>query len=380
MNKKIHIISFTVPFPANYGGVIDVFNKVKTLHELGWEVVLHCFTYDRAPSKELNKYCAEVHYYKRKMRGANLLSALPFIVVSRKSKALLDRLCLDDCPIIFEGLHACYHAGDERLKNRVKILRAHNIEHEYYWGLYQSEKSPMKRLYFQQESKKLKQFEALILSKMDAVLSISQVEKKYFEARHKQVVLLYPFHHYNHQLGDDKKPYCLYQGNLGVSENQAAIEFLLKVFKDLPHQLIIAGSNAKLTLKKSVQVLENVQLVENPDDEQLNDLVANAQINVMPTFQGTGVKLKLLNALFSGGHCLVNAEMVKGTGLADTVELAETIEEWQSKITTLMIVDFDAKLRAQREQDLAPFENHRLGETLSAFLSSIAKLRRCLTR
>ena len=137
--------------------------------------------------------------------------------------------------------------------------------------------------------------------------------------------------------------------------------------------MIVAGSNAKLSLKKSIQDLENVQLIENPEDEQLNGLVANAQINVMPTFQGTGVKLKLLNALFSGGHCLVNADMVKGTGLSGTVELAETIEEWQSEITRLMIADFNQELRSQRKKYLAPFENHRLGEILSDFLLEIIK-------
>jgi len=31
----IHIISFDIPFPANYGGVIDVFYKAKALTDSG---------------------------------------------------------------------------------------------------------------------------------------------------------------------------------------------------------------------------------------------------------------------------------------------------------------------------------------------------------
>ena len=44
-NKKLHLISFDVPFPANYGGVIDVFHKINSLHKIGVKVILHCFQY-----------------------------------------------------------------------------------------------------------------------------------------------------------------------------------------------------------------------------------------------------------------------------------------------------------------------------------------------
>ena len=56
-NKEIHIVAFTIPYPANYGGVIDVFYKIKALYKLGVKINLHCFKYDRTDSIELNKYC-----------------------------------------------------------------------------------------------------------------------------------------------------------------------------------------------------------------------------------------------------------------------------------------------------------------------------------
>ena len=65
-DKHLHIVTHNVPFPANYGGVIDVFQKIKTLHALGVKIYLHCFTYDdRKEQPELNKYCEKVFYYKR---------------------------------------------------------------------------------------------------------------------------------------------------------------------------------------------------------------------------------------------------------------------------------------------------------------------------
>ena len=49
----LHIISFDIPYPANYGGVIDVYYKAKALSEKGVKVHLHCFQYGRKPSMVL---------------------------------------------------------------------------------------------------------------------------------------------------------------------------------------------------------------------------------------------------------------------------------------------------------------------------------------
>ena len=43
--KHLHVISFDVPVPANYGGVIDVYYKLKALHLQGVKIHLHCFEY-----------------------------------------------------------------------------------------------------------------------------------------------------------------------------------------------------------------------------------------------------------------------------------------------------------------------------------------------
>ena len=52
-NKHLHIISFDVPYPANYGGVIDVFYKIKALHAKCVKIHLHCFEYGRAEARVL---------------------------------------------------------------------------------------------------------------------------------------------------------------------------------------------------------------------------------------------------------------------------------------------------------------------------------------
>ena len=142
--NQLHIVSFDVPYPPNYGGVIDVFYKIKTFKEKGIHVHLHCFEYGRGEQPELLKYCESVTYYKRNMSPLGVFSKVPFIVKSRISKELKSNLLSNSFPILFEGLHTCYLLKDKELKNRVKIFRESNIEHEYYGHLAKSEKNILK--------------------------------------------------------------------------------------------------------------------------------------------------------------------------------------------------------------------------------------------
>ncbi len=41
MDLHLHIIAFDIPFPPDYGGVIDVYYKIKTLSEAGVRIHLH---------------------------------------------------------------------------------------------------------------------------------------------------------------------------------------------------------------------------------------------------------------------------------------------------------------------------------------------------
>jgi hypothetical protein len=333
-SKKLHIISFDVPYPPNYGGVIDVFYKLKALHELGCGITLHCFDYGRGKLPELEKYCVKVHYYKRNMSLSKMLSKLPYIVNTRNSAALINNLLIDNAPILFEGLHSCYFLNDLRLKDRFKIVRTHNIEHDYYANLAQSEKKVLKKIYFRQESKRLKAYEH-VLQHANLIAAISANDAYHFKRNYKSVYTVSAFHPYNKvEINEGLGNYALYHGNLAVAENNLGALFLVnEVFNKTSFPLIIAGSAPSNELMEAVKKQNHITLKGDISTEDINALIANAQINVLPTFQATGIKLKLLAALFSGRHCLVNNPMVANTGLEElcivkdsAIEMAKEIE------------------------------------------------------
>jgi len=348
-NKHLHIISFDVPFPADYGGVIDVFYKLRKLSKKKIKIHLHCFQYGRETASILNNFCETVNYYPRKMDKMLLTKPKPFIVESRKCDELIMNLCKDNHPVLFEGLHSCYYLDDPRLTGRTKVVRMHNVEHDYYAGLAKSEGNYFRAKYFKIEARKLKKFES-VLANADAIAAISKADAKYFSNHYPNVVEVQAFHpHLNAASLKGLGDYALYHGNLKVTENnKAAIYLVQEVFNELKIPLVIAGSNPSSELKATIAGSKNVTLKERLEDNEMNDLIRNAQINVLPTFQSTGIKLKLLAALFLGRHCVVNKPMVENTGLEGLCEIAVDSKDMRSKIEALFSEEFkDEKKRRE---------------------------------
>lgn len=318
MTKFLHVISFDIPFPANYGGAIDVFYKLKALNECGVKIILHCFQYNRNQAQELELICEKVYYYQRNTSLFAHLSLLPYTVYSRKNNLLIQNLIKDEYPILFEGLMSCYYLNDSRIEKRVKIYREANIEHDYYRELARSTSDLAKKLYFIIESFKFKKFEPK-LQAADSLIAVSQSDANQLKNRFPdKTVQFIPCFHPNNELISipGESDYLLYHANLSVPENELAANYLCeKVFSELTHKCIIAGLNPTRRLRNTISKYPNIQLEANPDSERMNELIQQAQVNVLVTFQGTGLKLKLLNTLFMGRHVLVNKLMLEGSGL-----------------------------------------------------------------
>ena len=338
--NHLHIIAFDVPYPANYGGVIDVFYRVKAISEAGVKVHLHSFEYGRGEQEILNR-CHEVKYYKRDTSFGKQLSLTPFIVNSRKSEALVLDLLKDDYPILCEGLHTTAVLLDKRLRNRKVFVRAHNVEHDYYNGLAEVERCGWKRLFYHVEAWKLGRYEP-VLKNAAGIFAISQKDADYFKQYYNNVTLVPGFSATDSVCSETGRgEYVLYHGNLSVRENEDAAKWLIEnVFAELDLHCIVSGLNPSDKLKKLVDTYTNVTLVSNPDDAEMIDLLRQAQVNILVTNQPTGLKLKLLNALYNGRFCLVNSDMVKGTSLDTLCVVADEPKQIIAEIKRLMEEDF----------------------------------------
>lgn len=354
--RHIHLISFDVPYPPNYGGVIDVYFKVRALHAKGIKVHLHCFQYGREKATVLAKYCVAVHYYQRNVAKSQLFMKQPYIVISRSSDELLQNLLTDDYPILFEGLHTCNILADERLKDRFKVVRTHNIEHDYYQNLAKVEGNIFKKYYFFNEASKLETFE-LVLQHAQVIAAISRNDTAHFDKKYGNAFYIPAFHSNEQvQINPGRGNFTFYHGNLAIGENnEAALYLVNEVYNQLKVPLIIAGSRPTSDLRNAVAKKNHITLISDLTTKQIHQLINDAHINVLPTFQPTGIKLKLLSALYNGRFAVVNPMMIENTGLEMLCEVAATPAEMRDKITRLMDTDFRASDIRTREKIL--YEN-----------------------
>ncbi len=364
----IHIISFNIPFPANYGGVIDVFYKIKSLHQEGVKIILHAFEYGRAEAPELEKYCTQVYYYKRPVTIPKQISTLPFIVKTRDANALLFNLKKDDYPILFEGLHTCYFLDHPDLKNRKKYIRMHNIEWQYYAHLAKIEKSFLKKNYFKVESRKLKAFEDVVKN-TDAMFCISKNDLQYFKEKYPKISSHYiPAFHSNEKVvcQEGRGDYILFHGDLSVKDNEEAAFFLLEnIVQNVDCQWIMAGLNPSKRLVEAIAEINNVKLSANVSHKEMESLIKNAHVNVLLSFHSAGMKLKLLNALFKGRFCVVNDFMVDNSGLDDLCIIGNKTIELQNALNNVLEKEFTQSEIINRVERLEKeFSNQKWGRAL----------------
>lgn len=355
----LHIISFDIPYPANYGGVIDVFYKAKELSEAGVEVSLHCFEYNRQASAELEEIFHKVFYYKRDISKRQLFKSIPYIVGSRISEELIVNLLKDDYPIFMEGIHTSGLLEDERLVGRKMSVRTHNIEHDYYNNLGKVEHDLFKKYYYYNEAAKLKRYES-ILAKADNLVCISKNDEKYFSSEFDKVEFIPAFHPFkNVSIKTGKGNYILYHGNLSVAENTNAVKYLINhVFDTVKIPFIVAGLNPTKQLSNLLSGLENVKLIPNPSDEELQQLIEDAHVNISITAQATGLKLKLLNTLYNGRFCLVNDKMLSGTDLDKLCIIANDYGSMKRKINNLFKKEFTQTEIEKRKKVLLGLYNN----------------------
>ncbi len=361
MDKYLHIVCLEIPFPADYGGVVDLFYKIKALHQLGVKIHLHCFTKDREPQNELNKYCETVNYYPRQKNSNSFSFSIPLIVNSRINGDLIRNLQKDDHPVLLEGIHCTYYLKTGRLNNRKVIVRLHNAEFAYYKQLAKHEGNLFKKLYYLHESRLLKKYEKAV-STQATLIAVSKKDVALYQHEFKTSNIYYLPVFLPHTLAvgkEGKGCFCLYHGNLAINENEEAAIWLLKnVFSKLSLPFVIAGKDPSAKLQQLAHDHQHTCLVANPTDKEMQDMICKAHIHVLPSLNTTGIKLKLLNAMFNGRHCLVNKAGVEGSGLEPFCHLAEGAETFKQKIEALYTHSFTEQEAQQRQGLLQTIYNN----------------------
>lgn len=348
-NKPLHIISFDNPFPPVYGGVIDVFYKIKALHELGYSIYLHCFfDTNNTVFPELEAITTTVFFYKKNSNPFFFLSKIPFPVRSRFHRDLIDNIKKIEAPIFFEGIQTTMLLNKFNFLNRKKFLRLHNLEDNYLKGISNSEAFGIKKILYSIEALKYKKYQK-IMSSFNTVFTLSIFENEFVKSFSKNAQYIPVFHGNKtvenlSQYGD----YALYHGDLRLSDNKKAAVFLIKIFKEIKdYPLLIASNNGKQFIEKQIKNTPNISYVTIENDAHFKKILNEAHINVMLSFQKSGTKLKLINSLFNSRFCLINNNMVDDSRILSLCEVALNEQEFIEKINLLKATPYFKENRSE---------------------------------
>lgn len=361
--KRLHIISFDNPFPPNYGGIVEVFYKIKAFHDIGIEIYLHCFV-DSIPLEcdALQNITHQVFFYKKNKNPLLFFSNLPFSVRVRDCKKLIENIGKVDAPILCEGHKTTYWVYKNRLSSSENYIRLHNIENLYFDGLANSEHSRFKKIIYGIEAKKYRTYNS-VLSNFDKVFALSKFENDVTNNQFKNSIYIPVFHGNENVVQlEGFGEYALYHGDLRASDNKKSVEFLIDVFKDIKDfNLIIASSSGEQFVTSKIKNRANISFVKIQDFAHLKELFKNAHINFSVSFQKSGTKLKLLNALFNSRFSIINENIIDDEKITSLCEIASSREEFISKINELRKKEYGdySKRKEILESYMSDVENAR---------------------
>jgi hypothetical protein len=364
LSRQLHIVCLDVPWPADYGGVIDMMNRIMAFKRQGVGIHLHYFSYnERGTPAELNQFCESVNVYEREKIGKNFSLHLPHIVASRINKDLIARLKEDNYPILLEGIHCTGILHQLDRSNRKIVVRMHNEESRYYKELARAESGVLKKLYFYGESCLIKKYSHHLPDDcVYACVSYKDMDVLKNEYKLSKVEFLPTFPAWQTVASPEGLgSFCLYHGNLSVPENEEAAAWLIcNVFTKARVPFIIAGKKPSKKLQKISGLCQHTCLVADPTEKEMSDLIKKAHIHALPCFNKniTGIRLKLLHALFEGRHCVVNEPMVAGTGLAEACHIGANANAFASIILQLHNLPYSPEETILRKQLLGDTYNN----------------------
>lgn len=328
------VLSPEAVYPANTGGRIGIFNKIKYLKQLRNSVEVICIVNSdeevQVQESVLSKMGIICHSINRnKKKNFNIIKALffPYTVASRTYK-YIKRLCcqiIKDTKIDYvlaEAPPMLMNIDSKILDNTKVILFQHNIEYVTMRSNGRAQKTFVKRVIYFFESLRMETFEKLLYRKnfLSAVTFVSDADKEFFDNNlnyGKVPTFLLPVGAESHEAVDSESNAnnVVIVGKMSYAPNiEGVLWFCNKVWnnikKSVPDaRLYIVGKDPD----KCLLNLASDDIIVTGTVDSVDDYYKMSSVAVIPLFSGGGVKTKLIEASSYKIPIVCTTSGVKGT-------------------------------------------------------------------
>lgn len=336
--KKILFLTPTLPYPPVSGGVIKSNKVVQYLSER-YELTVACLL-----KNEDKSFKAEFHH-KTKLKNLitlelniprsarNLLISnlqhIPLNLYRNKSKTFKEKIqsIADGYDVIFCDHYVMFQYIPDDYKGKV-VLHQHNCEY-LIWQRYAAiEKNWIKKLALYHQASRIRKYEQEICKKASAVLAapndtdelvkIGADRTKFYETYHlgDDLLLAQP-----DLLYEETEKVLLYVGTLSWEANIDGLvwfnkEVWPKVKEKHPDiKLYIIGKHADARIKEMVEQDARIKLTGFV--EEIEPYFKKSRVFITPLRFGSGIKVKVINALYRGIPCVTTSIGTEGLKVKD---------------------------------------------------------------
>lgn len=359
---RILQLSNKAPYPANDGSSIAIYNLAEGLADNGVELHLltintkkHFKPDNEVPQafKDKVRYTAVYQNTDTSFVGAfaNLFSGQSYFVSRFFFKAfeeeIVRRLKAHAFDLVqLEGVFLATYIPLIRRHSQAKIvIRAHNLEHQIWERHLSNEPSVIKKKYLSLQSKRLKRFELGAFEKADAIVTITDEDKKNIQRLVPQKALYtcltgINLDTYKKTESPSETNTLFHFASMDWMPNEEAASWLLEqvwpiVLKQLPEsRLVLAGKNMPEKFRRLAS--KNLEVIEHVNSS--SEFYHTYDIMLVPLWSGSGLRIKLVEGLAYGKAIVttsIGAEGIAYTNHKDLV-VADDAENFAGAIISLL--------------------------------------------
>jgi glycosyltransferase involved in cell wall biosynthesis len=354
---KILQLCHKTPLPAIDGGCIAINNITQCLLDSGMDVKVVAVATPKHPfmvSAFSKSYLAKTRFESvyidttpHKIEALKTLFTGKSYQISRfYHKNMVNKLTQilksETFDIIhIESIYMAPYIPLIRKYSKAKILmRLHNIEHQIWVRLSENEHNPVMKLAYRVNAHQLRRVERKILQEVDGYMSISEPDYQYFNNTMPNVpgiVIPFGINVDNYDMEDDDyiatdHPSLFHLGSMNWSPNVEGIEWfldevwpeILTAHPDLTFTL--AGHDIPESIRNRQD--KNVMVVGAVPDA--NEFMMDHDIMVVPLLSGSGIRIKIVEAMALGRVVITTSIGAEGLDVQDGKHLfiANTPEEF----------------------------------------------------
>ncbi|NWJ49561.1 MAG: glycosyltransferase [Bacteroidetes bacterium] len=249
--------------------------------------------------------------------------------------------------IQFESIFLTPYISVIRKYSKAKlVLRSHNIEHHIWQRLANYTTNPFRKIVLRHLASTLENYECSILNQLDGIMTITTKDETRFKTLgFKNLLSTIPLsiEVFNNTTvvspvePISKQTSLFHIGSMNWIPNQGGIRWFLHECWPLIHnsfpllKLVLAGREMPMWLKKTIMSGVDIQ----GEVESSTDFILENGIMVVPLFAGSGVRVKILEAMALGRPVISTMQGAEGIECTDglNILIANTPEEFLSAIT-----------------------------------------------